>query len=504
MKLRRWIALLAMLMCVAAYSVAMADATIRLDEIGLRYTPIEGELVVTRTDMDVQALSALGTNQQTLLNAMERDGQYLISLLPDGRQFSLDVSEKPTAILSDRAAAMTASEEADFLMLIARKGGYGNATWEQDGYALFTSTVGAQTNTTLSYADVSISTLYLNHVYTFRMDLIGREPQQADIDALLLATQRTLRLNACATAEQAAQAQSQTLTLPVAVLPTDTVTLTFTAQDVPLMLDPVASTIGTTNVTLSGTTAPGANVRYSVNGISSSRIKADAQGTFCVTAPNLIDDAENAMILTVSQGNAKTEASFTVKVDWQTSPLALETVGIVESDTVTLKGLALPGTTVQLTKGRGSNHITVDENGAFSVKLLLSRIGDNAFTLQAQANGYRRNTYPFTVVRAEGNGDIINRFQDKARAVDYAKLIAQPTTYRDKVVHLTGTASALTYGNGEPSYVLTTAESNCYHVRCDNLLAITQGNQIELLGTLTGETGTADGYPTLKQAALLP
>ena len=113
---------------------------------------------------------------------MTRDGLYLMTLLADGRQISLGIADKPDGMAASDVFLMDASEKDTFLTLLARQGGYGNAAWASDGYALFSSAAQASADGSLSYADLSLSTLYLNKVLTFRMQKhVGRGPPEAPI-----------------------------------------------------------------------------------------------------------------------------------------------------------------------------------------------------------------------------------------------------------------------------------------------------------------------------------
>ncbi|NCB05260.1 MAG: hypothetical protein EOM69_07025, partial [Clostridia bacterium] len=76
---------------------------------------------LTQTDFIAFHRAGFQPDQATLLDAMTRDGLYLISLLPDGRQFSLGVSSKPTAIASSDQAEMTLAEKDAFLQQLADK-----------------------------------------------------------------------------------------------------------------------------------------------------------------------------------------------------------------------------------------------------------------------------------------------------------------------------------------------------------------------------------------------
>ncbi len=164
MKYRRFVVTLALL-CSLLLAAAQAEGTIRLDGIGLRYTPAQGEVCLTRDGMAAEGLAALGTDAETLLTVMERDGLYLIGILPDGRQVSLEIADKPDGVACGDYAGMTVEERSRFLTVLAREGSYGGAFWQADGYALFSSGVETQGSGALTYADLSLSTLYLNRVY---------------------------------------------------------------------------------------------------------------------------------------------------------------------------------------------------------------------------------------------------------------------------------------------------------------------------------------------------
>ena len=504
MKIRRLLMLALLLLGLAAWPSAIADAAVSLDVIGVRYTPVQGERYVTRDAMAPDALAAFGADGSVLLDAMTRDGIFLISLQPDGRQYTLGVSAMPDGLACQNAAGMSAADKDAFLAQLARQGGYGQAQWETDGYALFSSKAEAQADAALTYSDLSLSTLYLGQVYTFRMDLIGREATQADVDLLLNAAQRTLRLGASTRASDDTAATPQALALPDTTVDSEPAALTYDQQTCPLTLDPIPATVGVTRLTLSGTTVPSGYLRYTLNGRSSSRIKADETGAFSFSVPSLTGNADNAITLTAFQDDLKTVVRFTVAVQWQTAPLALETVDTVAAQSVTLRGLALAGSTVRLTQGRGSERIAVADDGQFSVQLMLGRAGANAFTLQVQADGFRRNDYSFSINRAVSQADQLAELQRKARAVEYQRVLSRTSAYEGKVVQLSGIASALSYGDGEPRFTLTTDAAEAYAVRCADLLGVQEGEPITLLGTLTGALTEDSGYPVLTLAALLP
>lgn len=504
MKYRRRFILVLALLCAAVLCQAQASQTPSLEVFGLRYTPADGETCVTQNDLSDAALERLGTDAATLRAIMAEQGWVLISLQPDGRQFSLGMAEKPAGIAATDAFAMTATEKDLFLQQLARQGSYGNAVWQEQGYALFSSSDNAVQNTTLRYADLTLATLYLDHIYAFRMEIIGREATQADTDLLLAAANRTLRLGAAS--DQPAQEPAATvpLALPDLQGSAGSAVLTYVQQDLPLTLEPIADTIGITRFTLSGVTEPDGYLRYAVNGQPSSRIRAAADGSFRFTVPNLTGDADNPIELTAFKGERKTVVQFTIRVDWQRSPLALSQAAPTPDKTVTLAGLTLPGSTVQLIKGRGTERIVVAKDGSFSITLSLPRLGENAFTVQVQSPGYHRNDFALRITRTASDAALLESLQKLVRTVEYPKLLAKPAAYEGRVVQVSGIADSPDFAGGSPRFTLRAENGDAFTVLCENLLAIHPGAQLTVLGTLTGATVTDGANPTVTLALIVP
>ncbi len=504
MNVRRWITLALVVLGMAAVGTACASAPVALDTVGLRYTPAQGEIIATRDNVPDSALSALGTDAQTLTAAMVRDGVWFTSIQADGRQFSLRIAAKPADITASDAAALSAAEREVFLTQLARQGGYGTAVWATGGYALFSAPVDAHVDSPLSYSGLTLATLYLNQVYALHMDVIGRQATQADADLLADAATRLLRLGAATTTDAGGASAEAALTLPDTAVASGVAEVSYQQQDLMLELDPIADTIGVTQFTLSGRTVPGGYLRFALGGSTSSRIKADESGAFRFTVPGLTGNAENPIEIIAFKGDQMTVASFTVKVVWQLTPLVLSPTSQAEGKTVTLNGLTLPGASVKITEGRGTGRIIVGEDGSFRVTLNLGRMGENSFTLQAQAAGYHRNDHPLRITRLLSQAEALETLQKKAKAVDYARLTADPSTFAARVVQLRGSVGTLFYEQGKAGYVLNTEQGDAYAVLCGDLLGVAEGAPTSLIGTLTGKMHAASGCPALTLAAYVP
>ncbi|MDD3412135.1 MAG: hypothetical protein PHY12_15125, partial [Eubacteriales bacterium] len=417
------------------------------------------------------------------------DDQYLLCLTEDGRQFSLIVSAPPAGVTGQDVSQLSAEAKEQFLTQLARAGDFGAAAWQSDapGYALFSAQSGAQT--ALPYSCLSLSTLYLGKVYTLHMEIINRDVTQDDAQLLVDASNRLLRLGAASARETADAGETAALALPQSALPSaEEATLGFVGGDMKLALDPVPAVIGTTTLSISGVTQPKASLRYSVNDVASSRFKADAEGRFTANLPNLQDGVENDVTLSVWSGDSKNAVSFKVKVEWQSTPVALSrTGGTVEGDSVTLSGLTLPGAKVTLLRGSSSTNVKVAQDGSFTCTVKLSRVGENTATLRALADGYRRVDTALAFTRVVSAQEEMTALQKKVSSIAYAKLVLKPSSYKDKTVALSGTAEALAYENGQPRFNLRTGQDELYSVHCADLLSVREGEAVSLIGTLNGQ-----------------
>ncbi len=491
---------------------ALADAAVPLDEIGVRYFPLENEQTLTRMEATPEALARLGVDAETALQAMERDDLYLICLSPEGRQVSLRVTHKPEGLASQSVFQMDAMEKEQFLTLVARSGRYLTASFQDGlpGFALF-STQGEDDKNEALYT-LSLSTLYLGRVYSFQTDVIGRAPTPGDTAFLTDVVSRALLLGA-ASQPEAGEAEEAALSLPAQPALTDQMAaFQVDRNDLDLRLEPVPSVVGSTALVLRGTTAPKAYVRYVVGGQASSRFLSEADGSFSVTVPNLEPDADNAIEVTSFLKSGETSTvRFSVRVQWQPSPLVLsKTGGAVEGDRLPLRGLTLPGAKVQLLRKTDAVAVPVAKDGSFSLDVLLKKAGENTFTLRSVAPGYRRTDVTVTVTRVLNTAAELKSLQKSVKPVSYDKLKSKPDAYEGRTVLYQGKVTALSYDHGQPAFLLTTEEGQSLVCLCGDLLGVQLGQDMTLIGTLTGElkaigTRWATGsYPALELTAVQP
>ncbi len=491
---------------------ALGEEAVALDAIGLRYYPAPGEFCVTSGSCPAEALSLLSADQATVQAAMESDQSPLMVLSQDGTQVSLRVTARPSTVFPENVFALTPAQKEQFLTLLAREHGYFAASWLENlpGFALLT-TQGASPEAAAGLQTLSLSTLYLGKIYAFQTDVMGRSLTQADTDLLLAVARRTILLGGVPQ-DPAAATEAAPLTLPEQpMLTTETAPVAYQLGSIPLTLSPLPALVGTTTMELSGTTAPGMGLKYSVNGSLSSRFKADVNGAFSVTMKNLDPEKPNEILVIASKGKETSTAQCQVRVDWQTTPLVVSpTAGLVRDNHFALRGLTLPGAKVQLLRGRSASPVPLQSDGSFSLDVSLPKVGENAITVRSLAPGYRRVDIPLRITRAVSAQEEVAALQRSAKVFSYEKMLQRPSAYEGRVVQYQGTVSGLANQSGQPLFLLTVGENQTVACFIADLLPVQLGQSLTLLGTLQGknqdletlwEKGT---YPALDVAVILP
>ena len=399
-------------------------ASITIAGVGIRYEPQEGELCLTRDEIPQEALPLLGADEAMVHRAMEAGGLYLLILTADGRQVSLRVIRAPAVqLLTDPLlpgqpgpAFSLASPEEQLLHFLQRNGGFRSAAWldHLPGFALLSTmeSPGSDESTIPEHGKtekntdqtglqtLSLATLHRNQIISFQTDIFGREPSQADEDLLIATAKRAVLPDGLSDG-------SGSLTLsPQAPLTDENIVFSYVLGTLPLEIIPIPAIVGSTSLTVSGRTAPRSSLKYTVNGQPSSRFKADAEGAFSVTLKNLIPDADNEITFFVSGDGSASTATGSVFVQWQPTPIILsQTAGTVQEDRITLQGITLPGTKLQLIRKLETVSITVQKDGSFTYSVLLKKIGENTFTIRALAQGYKRTEVEATFIRIAEAGN---------------------------------------------------------------------------------------------------
>lgn len=498
-----------------ASDLSFDDTFVQLDNFDIRYYPTSDQLCVTSASIPQDALDLLGTDEPTVHKAMQYDQIELLVLTPQGQQVSLRIVGRPPNIEKTDIFMLTPEEWDLFFQECISE--YGFATAEP-----FPNLPGFAVMSTMNLSDAEVSnelytfslvTLYLGKLYFVQTDIFSRSPTQQDIELLQSVAQRLLMLGASSSLEDendtsmdldASRSLPAPLAQGVAIIETKAGTL-------PLQLDELPQTIGTTILPVSGLTSPDAFVRYSVNGISSSRIRADKEGRFSFSMKNLETKTSNEIEVVAYTDEGSATVYFTVQVDWQDTPLLLmQSNGHVEEDTMILSGLTLPNATIQLILPKETKKIRVMEDGSFSCNVFLKKRGQTTFTVRALAPGYRRTETQVSVSRKASETENLASLQKKIKTVSYQKLIENPSRFEGQTVAYEGIVSALSYLGGVPMMVITTSDGDLLAFQCENLHSFFINQPISVIGTLLGTHSSINTlwlngtFPTVQLQAILP
>jgi hypothetical protein len=184
--------------------------------------------------------------------------------------------------------------------------------------------------------------------------------------------------------------------------------------------------------------------------------------------------------------------------------------GIVKADHMSLEGITLPGSKVQLIRRTGTDQIPIGEDGRFSYSLALKKIGENTFTLRCLSPGYRRAEVPLTFLRNLGDAGELSALEGSIKSVPFAQLMKKPAAYEGRMIRYQGAVAALSNLSGQTLFLLTVSEGGTVACLCPDLLDIQLGQEIDLLGTLTGkkqavQTPWLSGeFPSLTLISLIP
>ena len=491
---------------------------IALNAQGIRYYPANGELCITQESLPPEALSLLLSDENTVLSSMKHSGLFLIVFTAQGRQVSLKISPKPTQISAQSMSTLGDGEKTLLLDLLMRDGGFTSAEWmDSSEYAVLSTFSGSAEKNAVGLHTLALSTLYLGRIYSFQTDIVNQAPSQSELNLLLSTAKQTLFLGASGTTASSVEASSSVPSAdsvePPFALTDLPVNVSFENDIYPLTIQPIPHIIGSTVLPLSGTTTPGIFVRSIVNGIGSSRIRADQDGHFSFTMKDLAADAENKIeiIAFETQGPNTSTARFTVTVNWQATPLVIsQTTGSVEGDTLFLTGQTLPGSRVQLDRGQNRiSNVSVAADGSFSCKVPMRKSGETKFAVLSTASGYRRTTAEGTVTRQPATSTVLSSLQNSIQDIPYETLLHNPGDFSGVSMQYEGTVTALANVSGRPCFLLTTSAEQSFAVFCADLLSMELGQSVHVLGTFSGfsfslDTPWATGsFPAMELKAIV-
>ena len=392
------------------------------------------------------------------------------------------------------------------MLQMARAGGFAHGVWS-DKLPEFAVFRGSATIQTLSVQTIVYATVRYNQLFTITAEIIGREPTQADEDALGETASALLFLGEQA-ASQATQEPLPQATLPPAPEGTPAPAQVKVQRDeTPLTLDYAPSVTHLDSFTLSGQTEPNTPMRYYINGIGYDRFSADADGRYTIEIRSLPKTGKNLIAIYAIGDKGYGVVGFSISFEQMKVPMAVTrlTQGI-EGAQALITGTALKGSAVQVLYRNKAYDAQMAEDGSFTCLVDLPKLGENLFTVRATQEGYLRCDEKLTVIRLPSDVDKQESFIKSVKNIAYEKLIAKPESYANAPVQYVGQILFLSGQNGQPLAVIDTKNGQSpVAILCQDINGMELNQEVNVLCTLTGalrEVSLPSGLSLIPEARL--
>ena len=490
MRRTSWLWPLLLLLCLAITSPALGENTsYSFAEEGLRLYLPDGWHVFTLSNLKdkEQEIQALGTTVEALSSSFHDSGTLLEAYPPEGGQLRVQIKPLPEAFDAQDAYLMTAEQKEDFLLKMARAGGFAHGVWSQDlpEFAVFQGDASMQS---LTVQTIAYATVRYGKVFMVTSEIIGRDMAAWDEAALKTTAASILFLGTQWTPLPAETPMPRATLDPQPTATPAPAEVRVQRDETFITLDNVPSVSKTTKLTVTGVTEPNTPMRYYVNDQGYERFTSDGEGRFTCLVRDLPKPGKNVVTINAIGEKGYGSVSFTIILEQLKTPLVVTPVtqGVAGDNTV-ISGAVLPGSTVQILYRTKTYDVQVMEDGGFSCKVELPKLGENTFTIRATLEGYLKGEEKLTLLRLKSEADEQAAFQKKLRRVNYDKLAAKPESYKDSPVQFTGRVLSLSGQGGQPlAVILTDGENSPVAVLCENLHDLEPGLEVDMLCTLTG------------------
>ena len=179
--------------------------------------------------------------------------------------------------------------------------------------------------------------------------------------------------------------------------------------------------------------------------------RAGANGKFSLRV-TLEEEGEYDITLTASS-EGMTDAAVTGHTVYSAKmlPVSLEGIpenGVVETDTVKIKGKTLAGVQMQLVTPYGLAKKRAGNDGAFSFELTTDEAGEYSYTLICDKSGYDQRRVPFTLTRVMTDAQEKQRLKAGAEKISYKNLQKNREEDQGKLMSLYGPVTSVSEGGG--------------------------------------------------------
>ena len=179
--------------------------------------------------------------------------------------------------------------------------------------------------------------------------------------------------------------------------------------------------------------------------------RAGSSGKFSLLV-TLPQEGTYAITLTAScEGMNPAVVTGTTAYSAKTLPVSLEGIpdnGVVETDTVKIKGKTLAGVQMQLVTPFGLSKKRADNDGSFTFELTTKDEGAYSYTLICDKAGYDQRRVPFTLTRVVTNSQERQRIKNGAEKISYKNLQKNRAEDQGKVMSLYGPVTSVESAGG--------------------------------------------------------
>lgn len=493
--------LIALLTMLAPIAHAEDGAAYVFPYEGFRFTAMEGDCVLTVDNLQEngELLSALGTTPEVMRSSYAASGTVMEVLPAAGGQFTLCIADAGALSSYENAARMDAAAREEMLASFTQSGLYENVGWSarMDDYLTMTtsSLQGGVAIYRLTYATLRHSRLYLVH-----STIIGRAPQEADALALEEMLSRIDYLGRLATPEPSATA-TPTPAPTATPRPTPGIAERIASeQGLTLIISDMPAWVDEEDLTLTGTTMAGANVRISLGETVIGRATAGRNGAFRMHA--LLPE-EGDLELTVSAtltGQTPASQTYRVRFDRRTAQIEITEPGeIVEQARFYIRGVTEPGATVYAKAPGVSTNAKANGNGVFSLPITMEKEGTVTYALTVRASGLHEGSAEYTITRRFSEKERIADFRNRLAATSYRQLINKPEACAGDRLSFRGRIGAFGDMDGTPCMLLYTRNPSRgvweepVWILCEDILSFSEEDMLTVYVTAEGSTIEHEG-----------
>lgn len=482
------------LIALMLFAAALAFAQpMSLDHEGIRFYVPEGWQIITEKDVleksDIAA--RIGTSAEVMKAQFDAHGILLYALDPEGNAFVLKTFDSPLRTYNGDVYAFSDANREQFLSALLEANPGASGAWDME-LNTFVCLNWQRDVQGVPVHTLAFQTLMYGRIISFECESFGAPPADDSVASLRKGARAILFLGA--KKQTQAKADPAELVLPDVPPSSGEAKITPIREDLPLTVDALPLTIASSTLQISGTTAPGASLRYYMNGTGIERFKADEQGRFEIILKKF-DSGENTLRIESMLDKVYGSISARITLDQAVTPAALlETDITCNTQTYDLYGVTLPDASVVLKTPSSSVTVPVQADGTFQATVTMNKARDYSYTFEISSSAYKKNKLSVVIHHEQSLEDAAQAFKKEASKAKSQNAAVQ------------GAVRDLVY-IGSQRYVLFDADDGESRlIAVSDFLSVDRGMRGEMLMVLTGDTQTYDGatLPTAEWFAFMP